>query len=192
NEGTGFKLGVPDVAEEESYESEAESWGNNKDDSNNEHVSSGEDSDQEKAKSDHEENKEDEDDKEAKIIDKAKGKEDEEMYYTTSQLYDNVDIRLNEPVDTDKGFVQEEGTDAAMTNTKVPVTSSSHSSDLAGTDAAMTNVQQGNENPEILQSIKDAHVRLSTVPQKTEVLVTSSSHSFDLAAKFLKFQIFPI
>nr|GEY06794.1 hypothetical protein [Tanacetum cinerariifolium] len=50
NEGTGFKLGVPDVAEEESYESEAESWGNNKDDSNNEHVSSGEDSDQEKAR----------------------------------------------------------------------------------------------------------------------------------------------
>ncbi|GKE58598.1 hypothetical protein Tco_1497783, partial [Tanacetum coccineum] len=41
-------------------------------------------------------------------------------------------IRLNEPVDTDKGFVPEEGTNAAMTNkTKVLVTSSSHSSDLA-------------------------------------------------------------
>nr|GEV75228.1 hypothetical protein [Tanacetum cinerariifolium] len=43
------------------------------------------------------------------------------------QLYDDVDIRLNEPVDTDEGFVQEEGTDA---KTEVPVTSSSHSSDL--------------------------------------------------------------
>ncbi|GJY07057.1 hypothetical protein Tco_0374111 [Tanacetum coccineum] len=64
------------------------------------------------------------------------------------QLYDDVDIRLNEPVDTDKGFVQEEGTDAAMTN-----------------------VQQGNENPEILQVIEDAHVTFSTVPQKTEVLM---------------------
>ncbi|GKB21374.1 hypothetical protein Tco_0855297 [Tanacetum coccineum] len=30
------------------------------------------------------------------------------MDYTTSQLYDDVDIRLNEPVDTDKGFIQEE------------------------------------------------------------------------------------
>nr|GFA20947.1 hypothetical protein [Tanacetum cinerariifolium] len=68
------------------------------------------------------------------------------MDYTTSQLYDDVDIRLNEPADTDKGFVQEEGTDAAMTN-----------------------IQQGNENPKILQVIEDAHVTLSTVPQKTGV-----------------------
>ncbi|GKD62495.1 hypothetical protein Tco_1300004 [Tanacetum coccineum] len=81
------------------------------------------------------------DEDETKIADKAEGNEDEEMDYTTSQLYDDVDIRLNEPVDTDKWFVQEEGTNAAMTN-----------------------VQQGNENPEILQVIEDAHVTLSTVP----------------------------
>ncbi|GJW44108.1 hypothetical protein Tco_0072907 [Tanacetum coccineum] len=50
------------------------------------------------------------DEDEEKIIDKAEGDEDEyeEMDYTTSQLYDDVDIRLNEPVDTDKGFIQEE------------------------------------------------------------------------------------
>ncbi|GJV31341.1 hypothetical protein Tco_1391741 [Tanacetum coccineum] len=90
------------------------------------------------SKSDQEENKEDEDDEEemkdefvktssndsddedeTKITDKAEGDEDEEMDYTTSQLYDDVDIRLNEPVDTDKGFVQEEGTDAAMTNRRL-------------------------------------------------------------------------
>nr|GEV71469.1 hypothetical protein [Tanacetum cinerariifolium] len=95
-----------------------------RDDSNNEQVSSDKDNDQEKdsdddktqsdnelesdlehetdesesgSKSDHdesEENEEDDDDD-----------EDEEMDYTTSQLYDDVDIRLNEPVDTDKGFV---------------------------------------------------------------------------------------
>nr|GEZ11705.1 hypothetical protein [Tanacetum cinerariifolium] len=146
-----------------------------RDDSNNEQDSSGEDSDQENdndddktqsdnenesvfehetdetelgSKSDHEENKEDEDDED--------------------QLYDDVDIRLNEPVDTDKGFVQEEGIDAAMTN-----------------------VQQGNENPEILQVIEDAHVTLSTILQKTEVLVTSSSYSSDLAAKLLNFSSIP-
>nr|GEY03182.1 hypothetical protein [Tanacetum cinerariifolium] len=57
-----------------------------------------------------EENKEDE----TKITDKAKGGEDEETDYTTSQLYNDVDIRLNEPVFPDEGFVQEEGTDAAI------------------------------------------------------------------------------
>ncbi|GKA10358.1 hypothetical protein Tco_0689791, partial [Tanacetum coccineum] len=63
-----------------------------------------------------------------------------------------------------KGFVQEEGSNAAMTN-----------------------VQQGNENPDISQVIEDAYVTLSTVPQKAEVLVSSSSRSSDLAAKFLNF-----
>ncbi|GJV56210.1 hypothetical protein Tco_1457215 [Tanacetum coccineum] len=211
SEGTGVKPGVPNVTEEESFESEAKSWGNDEDDSNNEQDSSGEDSDQkndsddDKTQSDNEnesdsehetdenesgsesDQEEDEDDEEevkdelvktpsndsddedeTKITDKAEGDEDEEMDYTTSQLYDDVDIRLNEPVDTDKGFVQEEGTDAAMTN-----------------------VQQGNENPKIIQVIEDAHVTLSTVPQKTEVPVTSSSHSSDLAAKFLNFSDIP-
>ncbi|GJZ37745.1 hypothetical protein Tco_0583936 [Tanacetum coccineum] len=81
-------------------------------------------------------------DDETKIKDKAEGDEDEEMYYTTSQLYDDVDIRLNKPVTTEEGFNQKEGADAEMTN-----------------------IQQGNENPEITlnQVIKDAHVTLSTV-----------------------------
>nr|GFB41867.1 hypothetical protein [Tanacetum cinerariifolium] len=70
-------------------------------------------------------------------------------------------------INTDKRFVQDEGTNAAMTN-----------------------VQQGNKNPEIIQVIKDAHVTFSTVPQNTEVLVTSSSHSSDLAARFLNFSDF--
>nr|GEU50273.1 hypothetical protein [Tanacetum cinerariifolium] len=137
--------------------------------------------------SNHEENKEDEDDEkevkdefvktmsndfndkdETKITDKAQGDEDEEMYYTTSQLYDDVDIRLNEPVDADKGFVQEECTNATLTN-----------------------IQQGNENPKILPVIEDDHVTLSIILQKTAVLVTSSFHSSDLAAKFLNFSDIP-
>ncbi|GJS19885.1 hypothetical protein Tco_0448517 [Tanacetum coccineum] len=136
---------VPDVTEEESTESEAESWGKDKDDSNNEHDSRSEGSDQERdngddntqsdsekgsdfehetdenesgSESDQEENKEEiGDDKEeegdkfvktlsndtdnedeTKIKDKAEGDGDEEIDYTTSQLYDDVDIRLNEPV----------------------------------------------------------------------------------------------
>ncbi|GJY72359.1 hypothetical protein Tco_0476062 [Tanacetum coccineum] len=52
SKGTGAKPGVPDVTKEESFESEAKSWGNDKDDSNNEQDSSGEDSDQENANDD--------------------------------------------------------------------------------------------------------------------------------------------
>ncbi|GJU47565.1 retrovirus-related pol polyprotein from transposon TNT 1-94 [Tanacetum coccineum] len=128
----------------------------NDNESDSEHETDENESDSE---SDHEENKEDEDDEEevkdelvktpsndsddedeTKITDKAEGDEDEEMDYTTSQLYDDVDIRLNEPVDTVKGFIQDEGTDAAMTN-----------------------VQHRDENLEILQLIEGAHVTLSTV-----------------------------
>ncbi|GKD40126.1 hypothetical protein Tco_1260333 [Tanacetum coccineum] len=174
NEGTGVKPGVPDVTEEESSE-------NNDNKSKSEHETdenkSGFESDQEENEDDEEEVKDElvkttsndsDDEDETKITDKAEGNEDEEMDYTTSQLYDDVDIRLNKPVDTDKGFVQEEGTDVAMTN-----------------------VQQGNENTKIVQVIEDAHVTLSTVPQKTEVPVTSSSHSSNLAAKLLNFLDIP-
>ncbi|GJS66301.1 hypothetical protein Tco_0680865 [Tanacetum coccineum] len=45
SEGTGVKPGVPDMTEEESSKSGAESWGNDEDDSNNDQDSSGEDSD---------------------------------------------------------------------------------------------------------------------------------------------------
>nr|GEX27986.1 retrovirus-related Pol polyprotein from transposon TNT 1-94 [Tanacetum cinerariifolium] len=126
---------------------------------------SGSESDHDKS----EENEEDDDDEdETKIFDNSKGDKDKEKDYTTSQLYDDVDIRLNEPVDTDEGFVQEDGNDATMTN-----------------------VQQGNEISEILQVIEDAHVTLCTFPQKTKVPVTSSSHSSDLATKFLNFLDIP-
>ncbi|GJT52773.1 hypothetical protein Tco_0978930, partial [Tanacetum coccineum] len=108
------------------------------------------------------------DEDETKIKDKAEGDEDEGMDYITNQFNNDVNVSLNEPVDTHEGFIQNEGTDAEMTN-----------------------VQQGNENPEISQVIEDAHVTLFTVPQKTEVLVTSSSHSSDLASKFLNFLDIP-
>ncbi|GJQ91550.1 hypothetical protein Tco_0002689, partial [Tanacetum coccineum] len=217
NEGTGVKPGVPDVTEEESTKSEVESWGKDEDDNNNNHDSRSEGSDQERdsgddntrsdnekgsdsehetdenemgSESDQEENEEDvEDDEEEKedelvktpsnstddedetnVKDKDEGAEDEGMDYTTNQFDDDVDLRMNEPVTTDEGFIQKEGTDAEMTN-----------------------VQQGNENPEITlnQVIKDAHVTLFTILQKTKVPVTSSSHSSDLASKFLNFSDIP-
>nr|GEX14148.1 hypothetical protein [Tanacetum cinerariifolium] len=147
NEGTGVKLVVPNVTEEESSESETESWGNDEDDKNNDQDPKSDGSDQEKdidddktqsdneneldsehetnesgSESDQEEEEKikdveeeeedivktpsnDFDDKdEIKVADKVEGDEDEEMDYTTSQLYNDVDIRLNESVDTDKGL----------------------------------------------------------------------------------------
>ncbi|GJV89274.1 hypothetical protein Tco_1533212 [Tanacetum coccineum] len=153
SEGTGVKPGVPDVSEEESSEKNKEDK-DDKEEMKDELVKT----------SSNDSNNEDE----TKITDKSEDDEDEEIDYTTSQLYDDVDIRLNEQVDTDKGFVQKEGSDATMTN-----------------------VQQWIENPEILQVIEDAHVTLLTVLQKTEVPVTSSSHSSDLVAKFLNFSDIP-
>nr|GEY55100.1 hypothetical protein [Tanacetum cinerariifolium] len=105
---------------------------------------------------------------ETKMSDKAKGDEDKEMDYTTSQLNDDVDIRLNKPVQADDEMIQKECINAELTN-----------------------IQQGNENQKISQVIKDVHVIVSTVSQKTKVLVTSSSHSFDLASKFLNFLDIP-
>ncbi|GJU59858.1 hypothetical protein Tco_1237624 [Tanacetum coccineum] len=64
-------------------------------------------------------------------------------------------------------------------------------------ETKITDKAEGDEDEEmdyttkILQAIKDAHVTLLTVPQKTEVSVTSSSHSSDLAAKFLNFSNIP-
>nr|GFA43278.1 hypothetical protein [Tanacetum cinerariifolium] len=56
--------------------------------------------------SNHQENEEEED--KINVDDNAKGDKDEEMDYTTSQLYDDLDIRLNEPVHNDEGLVQKE------------------------------------------------------------------------------------
>ncbi|GJY33687.1 hypothetical protein Tco_0418156 [Tanacetum coccineum] len=190
NEGIGAKPGVPDVTEEESTESEAESWGRDEDDNNDDRDSRSKGSDQESnsgddntqsdnekgSDSEHEtdenetgsesnqaENKEDvEDDEEEKddelvktpsnstndedetnVEDKAEGDEDKGMDYTANQFDDDVD--------------------------------------------------QGNENLEttLNQVIEDAHVTLSTITKKTEVPVTSSSHSSDLASKFLNFSDIP-
>ncbi|GJS28302.1 hypothetical protein Tco_0488922 [Tanacetum coccineum] len=60
-------------------------------------------------------------------------------------------------------------------------------------EAKITNKAKGNENLEITlnQVVEDAHVTLSSVPQKTEVPVVSSSYSSDLASKFLNFSDIP-
>ncbi|GKC62867.1 hypothetical protein Tco_1095465 [Tanacetum coccineum] len=164
NEGTGAKPGVPNVTEEQSTESEAESCGRDEDDINNDHDTRSEGSeqkrdigddntksdsekgsdsehetdenesgfefDQEENEEEIEDDEEEEEDEFVKIPSNDTDDEDEKRLkiklkddYTTNQLDDDVNIRLNEPVTTDEGFIQKESTDAEMTN-----------------------IQQGNEN----------------------------------------------
>ncbi|GKA44440.1 hypothetical protein Tco_0737164 [Tanacetum coccineum] len=127
NEGTGVKPGVLGVTEEESTKKSDQ-------EENEEEVKDDEEEkDDESIKTpSNSTDDEDETNNESKVQDKAEGDEDEGIDYTTNQFDDDVDLSLNEPVDTDKGFIQKEGTDAEMINkTEVPVTSSSQSSDLA-------------------------------------------------------------
>ncbi|GJS29133.1 hypothetical protein Tco_0489753, partial [Tanacetum coccineum] len=109
SEGTDDIPRVPDVTNDDSSESESESWGNDEDDSNEEHVSSDEgseeenesdkqasDSEQEEESEDYDqkENKDD-DDLELESNDETKG--DEEIDDTTD---DDADARLEEPTET--------------------------------------------------------------------------------------------
>ncbi|GJV59462.1 hypothetical protein Tco_1465562 [Tanacetum coccineum] len=118
NEGIGVKPWVPDVTEEESSErsdSKHETDENESDSVSNHQENEEEDEDDEEEEEDEfvkTPSNDSHDEDEAKIIDKAEGDEDEEIDYTTSQLYDNVDIWLNKPVQADDETVQKEGTDA--------------------------------------------------------------------------------
>ncbi|GJX77061.1 hypothetical protein Tco_0323872 [Tanacetum coccineum] len=112
SEGIGDIPGVPDVTNDDSSKSESESWGNDKDDSNEEHVSSDEgseeenesdkqasDSEQEKeSEDDNQEENKDNDDLELESNDETKG--DEERDDTTDQFDDDADARLEEPTET--------------------------------------------------------------------------------------------
>ncbi|GJV18880.1 hypothetical protein Tco_1367900 [Tanacetum coccineum] len=70
------------------------------------------------------------DEDEANIADKAEGDEDEKMDFTTSQLYDDVDIRLNKPISQ---VIEDAHVTLSIVSkkTEVSVTTSSYSSDLA-------------------------------------------------------------
>nr|GEV73454.1 hypothetical protein [Tanacetum cinerariifolium] len=114
NEGTGAKPGVPDVTEEESTKKENEEEDEDDKEKNDEFVKTPSIST----------NDNDETNDESKVEDKTKDDEDKGMDYTTNQFDNDVNVRLNKPVDTDEGLIQKEGTNAEMIN-----------------------FQQGNENP---------------------------------------------
>ncbi|GJZ85986.1 hypothetical protein Tco_0657596 [Tanacetum coccineum] len=90
----------------------------------------------------HTDDKDDDDNLESKSDDVNEGDEEKGIDDTTYQFNNDMDSRLNEPTQTDKEVVQDEGVDAEMND-----------------------AQQGNENLVITQEqvIDDAHVTISTV-----------------------------
>ncbi|GJT54903.1 hypothetical protein Tco_0989957 [Tanacetum coccineum] len=178
SEGTGDKPGVTDVTEDNSTESEFESWGNDDDDSNNDQDSSNEDSEQEneseKQVSDSEQEEESKDD----------DQEEEEFVHTPSPTGDKDDDNL-ESENNDVNKSDEESKDVFKGDKEIV--------QGEGADAEMIDAQQENENLETTQEqvVKDVHVTISTVTKKTKVPVTSSSRSSDLASKFLNFSDIP-
>ncbi|GJY66458.1 hypothetical protein Tco_0468696 [Tanacetum coccineum] len=215
NEGTGVKPGVPDVTEEESSKSKAETWGNNEDGNNNEQDSKSEGSEEENdsedkntqsdnekgsdSKHESDENKSDSesDHQENEEEDKDDDEEEEDEFVKTlsNNSNDEDEAKINDKAEGDEDEEMDYTTSQLYDDKDIrlnePVQADDETIQKEGTDAESTNIQLGNENPKISQVIEDAHVTLSTVAKKTEVSVTSSSHSSDLAAKFLNFSDIP-
>nr|GEV31594.1 hypothetical protein [Tanacetum cinerariifolium] len=120
NKGTGAKPGVSNVTEEESTERSDSEHETNENETGFEY----DQQENEEEVEDDEEEKEDEfvktpsnytptDDEdetnvESKVEDNAEGDEDKGIDYTTNQFDDDVDVRLNDPIHADEGFVQKE------------------------------------------------------------------------------------
>ncbi|GKC53073.1 hypothetical protein Tco_1075818, partial [Tanacetum coccineum] len=153
---TGANTGVPNSDNgDDNTQSDKEKGSDSKHETDENEIGSksNQEENEEEVEDDDEENytstdDEDETNVESKVENKAEGDEDKGMDYTTNQFDDDVDERMNEPVNTNEGFIQKEGTDAEMIN-----------------------VQQGNENLEITlnQVLEDAYVTISTIAKKTEV-----------------------
>ncbi|GJW42130.1 hypothetical protein Tco_0070929 [Tanacetum coccineum] len=124
--------------------------GNDEDHNNNEQNSSGEDSDQENDSDDDKTQSDNENESNSKHeTDENESGSESDLEENEEDIGDDEDetkITDKAEVDTDKGFIQEEGTNAEITN-----------------------IQQGNKNSGISQVIEDALVTISTVPQKTKV-----------------------
>ncbi|GKF85554.1 hypothetical protein Tco_0253381, partial [Tanacetum coccineum] len=124
SEGTGDKIGVLDVTNDDSSDSESESWGNDEDDSKNEQELSDESSKQENESEEQEsdleqDEKSNDDDQEEEEFDQENEFEDDEMKSdeeqgmddTIDQFDDDADVRLEEPTEIATGIVHGEGND---------------------------------------------------------------------------------
>nr|GEV24854.1 retrovirus-related Pol polyprotein from transposon TNT 1-94 [Tanacetum cinerariifolium] len=172
---TGDKPGVPDVTKDESTESESESWGNDEDDSNNEEGNKQENNSEEheldskqdtyKSESDSESDQQDDDDEddyEDNDNDNDKSEGDEDRGIDSDDVQDkkaNVGMtdaqQEKENLEITQEHVIEDAHVTITKKTKVPVTSSSRSSDLASKFLSFSNIPPA--DTEII-SLLDVHV----------------------------------
>ncbi|GKC63220.1 hypothetical protein Tco_1095818 [Tanacetum coccineum] len=209
NKGTSAKPGVPDMTEEESTESEAKPWGRDEDDkkwSDSEHET---DENETGSESNQEENEEevevDEDDEEENYTStddedetnvESKGT-DAEMI-NVQQGNENLEITLNQVIKDAHATIS-----TATKKTEVPVTSSSHSSDLASkflnfsdipyTDAEIVSPMDVHVHHEEVSNFAP-HVikRMVTESLEHAVLAKESSQpksTYEAAASLTKFEL---
>ncbi|GJU46054.1 hypothetical protein Tco_1203320 [Tanacetum coccineum] len=171
DEGTGTKLGVPDVPKQNS-ESETESWGDSDEDDNDKEEASDNDDDDNAGNDDGDDDDDNDDDENF---------DDEEQ-----QQEENADERVPTPEDMnfsdtedDEEKNEEEEDDYEMLYRDVNV-------NLQQEDVDMTNADQGSAQDLDLQ-YEDARVTL-TASQKTERQTQSSSVSSDFTSKLLNLE----
>nr|GEV19530.1 hypothetical protein [Tanacetum cinerariifolium] len=152
NEGTCDKPGVLDVTEDDSTESESETWGNDEDDSNDDNDEENKGNDEENKNSEfdqHEYEKEVKDDNEEEDI----------IVHTPSNSDDEEDANLESMNDDKYEGDEDRGIDD---------TTNQFSDDVQDkeADVEMTDAQQEKENLEITQEhvVEDAHVNPMNFP----------------------------
>nr|GEZ68788.1 hypothetical protein [Tanacetum cinerariifolium] len=165
SKGTGMKPGILDVSKEDSSDSDDDSWGDSKDESDDVHDEKDNDDDDgndydsgNDDGGDYEEEEQDEDN----VLTPEKDKSDDEDVYEEED--DNVAKELYGDLNITQGLK----------------------------DVDMTNVEQGRADPQnashesgFVQKEEDAHVTLTTVHDKTKGSFQSSSISFDFTSKLL-------
>nr|GEV97701.1 retrovirus-related Pol polyprotein from transposon TNT 1-94 [Tanacetum cinerariifolium] len=220
SERTGDKPGVPDVAKDDSTESETESLGNDKDDNNDENNSEnegndkenksdddktpfdnengsdseqdtdGSESDSESDRQEYEEEVKDDDDKENEVVHTLSNSNDEDNANLKSKNDDKIEGGEDRGMNDVTNHFNDD-VDARL-NELTQTDKEVIQDKKVGVE--ITIAQQEKENLEITQEqvVEDAHVTILTVAKETVVHVANSSHSSDLALKFLNFaDIYP-
>nr|GEW86137.1 hypothetical protein [Tanacetum cinerariifolium] len=133
SEGTSDKLGVLDVTKDESTESELESWGNDSEEheSDSEQDIDGSESDSKCDQQDDEIKDDDEDDDDQSEGDEDKGMDSDDVQDEKANVGMTDAQQEKENLEITQEQVVEDALVTITKKTEVPVTSSSHSSDLA-------------------------------------------------------------
>ncbi|GKC13027.1 hypothetical protein Tco_1009809, partial [Tanacetum coccineum] len=182
SEGTGVKPGVLEVSKANSSNSDNESWGNSKDESD--------DVNDDDNANDDDNGNEDDDGNDAHDSERTDSDDDENPSFTLKDYEEEehdeeyVHSPENYESDDDKEDVHEEEDDDLYKDVDVKSLRAEHEKERKG-DAEMTDADQNvSQEKSYEQVVEDAHVTL-TSSQKTKSLKQSSSVSSDFASKFL-------